>query len=64
MSKITVTLTVAQQNALIWAINIWEVSMEGYESETDREMATQIRAARVALNNVYDQLDDGQDQRV
>ena len=57
MAKMTITLTEAQQRALIWAVNIWEANMEGYEYETDKEMATKIRAARVALNNVYDQLD-------
>ncbi len=52
-----VTLTKAQEKALIWAINIWEANMEGYEFDTDKEMATKIRAARVALNNVYSKID-------
>lgn len=57
MTKKTIHLTEAQEKALIWAINIWEASMEGYEYETDKEMATKIRAARVALNNVYNHLE-------
>jgi hypothetical protein len=57
MSKITVTLTLAQQNALIWAMTAWEQSMEGYECETDKQTATKIRAARVAMRNVYDKID-------
>ena len=56
MTKKTIHLTKAQEKALIWAINIWELTMEGYEP--DKQMATDIRAARVALTNVYDHLED------
>lgn len=58
MTKKTIHLTKAQEKALIWAINIWEASMEGVESEEDKQTATGIRAARVALTNVYNHLED------
>jgi hypothetical protein len=58
MTKKTIHLTKAQEKALIWAINIWEASMEGYEHSADKQTATDIRAARVALNNVYNHLED------
>jgi hypothetical protein len=58
MTKKTIQLTKAQEKALIWAINIWEASYEGSDFEHDKEMTTKIRAARVALTNVYDHLED------
>lgn len=56
MTKKTIHLTKAQEKALIWAINIWEANMEGYEP--DKQMAAEVRAARVALTNVYNHLED------
>ncbi len=58
MTKKTIHLTKAQEKALIWAINIWETSMEGYEENVSKQTAIDIRAARVALTNVYNHLED------
>lgn len=48
----TISITGPQRVALIWAINIWEASMEGYEEECDEEMRASIRGARRALVNL------------
>jgi hypothetical protein len=55
--KKKIELTKAQENALIWAINMWECSMEGWEYEQDAEEQAQVRGARAAMQRVYQQLD-------
>ena len=54
--KKTVQLTNDQDKALIWAVNLWEASMEGYEEDCDPDTRTKIRGARAAMQKVYEQL--------
>jgi hypothetical protein len=54
----TISLTKAQQKALIWAINIWENSMDGYEEDVDDNTANEIQEAREALQTIYIKLDE------
>ena len=54
----TISLTKAQQKALIWAINIWENSMDGYEEDVDDNTANEIQKAREALQTIYIKLDE------
>ena len=54
----TFSLTRAQQKALIWAINIWETSMEGYEEDVDDDKASEIQKTREALQTIYINLDE------
>jgi len=56
--KKTIQLTKAQEKALIWAVNIWEANMEGYEENCYPDTQAKIRGARAAMQKVYEQLED------
>jgi DNA-binding MarR family transcriptional regulator len=53
----TISITEPQRKALLWAISVWRQTFDGYDEELTKEDAAEIRGARKALANVYDELD-------